>query len=233
MPQAFSQSCLVDRRQRADPCYPCEVQMAPARIPQFSKGPFAVSLLCAGLLAAFQAPAQSVSDQARFHIQKGSKVIGHVLALKSRTGSHTNYVMTSRAEFNLAWKYVVNTHGTTEYRNNELYACGTMVAVNNALRDSSYMARGSDRCFVYPEIPFSCERSTQWTTARMYFEEPLHQDHIFVESALRALVLEPQGEGRYLLRFPNGNTNLYLYRGGLLQEVHVDRPLVNLVFRRN
>lgn len=206
--------------------------MATARSSRSIHGSLAFVLLCFCLFLSFGTAAQNVPDQARFHIQRGSKVIGQVLALKHSVGERTNYVMTSRAEFSLVWKQVVNTHGTTEYRNNELFACGTMISVNDALRDSSYMARGSDRCFVYPEVPFNCDRSTQWTTARMYFEEPLHQKHIFVESALRALELQPQGNGRYLLSFPNGNTNLYHYKGGTLKEIHVKRPLVELVFRR-
>ena len=206
--------------------------MRTERLPRISHRSLAFPFLSICLFICLQVQAQGLSDQARFHIERGSKVIGQVLALKHSVGERTNYVMTSRAEISLAWKHVVNTHGTTEYRNNEIFACGTVVSVNDALRDSSHMARGSDRCFVYPEVPFSCDRTTDWTTARMYFEEPLHQKQIFVESALRTLVLQPQGDGRYLLSFPNGNTNLYLYKGGKLQEVHVKRPLVNLVFRR-
>lgn len=194
--------------------------------------PLGSAFLCICLLISSQAWSEGRSEQARFHIERGNKLIGQVLALKHSVGERTNYVMTSRAEFSLAWKHVVSTHGTTEYRNNEIYACTTAVSVNNALRDSSHMARGSDHCFVYPEAPFRCDRNTNWTTARMYFEEPLHQKHIFVESALRSLILQPQGEGRYLLYFPNGNTNLYVYKGGKLHEVHVKRTLVDLVFRR-
>lgn len=172
------------------------------------------------------------SEHAQFHIQKGNRTIGHVHALKHSSGTLTNYVMTSHAEFSLAWKQVVRTHLTTEYRNELLTACQSVIKLNDAVRDSSSMVRGTDRCFVYPEAPFTCERSTQWTTARMYFDEPIQQDFIFVESALRALALVSVGPGQYLLTFPNGTSNRYVYQNGLLQEIHVKRPLVNLVFRR-
>lgn len=172
------------------------------------------------------------SDQARFHIQKGSRTIGQVHALKHRIGLNTSYVMTSHAEFSLAWKQVIRTHLTTEYRNDLLTACQSVIKLNDAVRDSSSMARSSDRCYVYPDAPFTCDRSTQWTTARMYFEEPLEQASIFVESALRAIALVSVGPGQYLLTFPNGTSNRYVYRDGLLHEIHVKRPLVSLVFRR-
>ncbi|MEX1132245.1 MAG: hypothetical protein WEC15_03390, partial [Flavobacteriales bacterium] len=61
---------------------------------------------------------------------------------------------------------------------------------------------------------------------------PEKEDFIFVEGALRALALERLGKGQYLITFPNGNSNRYVYRAGLLYEIHVQRPLVNLVFRR-
>lgn len=191
------------------------------------------SLLLAGMISLSTVTlAHGQSSQARFHIQKGNKTIGQVHALKHRSGAQTNYVMTSHAEFSLAWKQVVRTHLTTEYRNGMLTACQSVIKLNDALRDSSSMARGTDRCYVYPEAAFTCDRSTQWTTARMYFDEPLEQDFIFVESALRALALEQLGQGQYMITFPNGNSNRYVYLNGILHEIHVKRPLVNLVFRR-
>lgn len=191
-----------------------------------------VSLMLFGVFIPHASTSQDFRDQARFHIQKGNRTIGQVLALKHVIGEHTNYVMTSHSEFSVAWKQVVSSRMTTEYLAGRLIACGAVISMNGTVRDSSYMARGSDRCYVFPEEPFACERSTQWTTARMYFEEPVAQPTIFVESALRALAIVHEGHGRYLLTFPNGNSNLYVYRGGVLQEIHVKRTLVSLVFRR-
>ena len=200
--------------------------------PLFSAFPCSALLLVGSLHVAMATTTSGQSDQARFHIQKGARTIGQVHALKHSTGTYTNYVMTYHAEFSLGWKQVVRTHLTTEYRNDLLTACRSVIKLNDALRDSSSMDRGTDRCYVYPEAAFICERSTQWTTARMYFEEPLKEDFIFVESALRALALERLGDGQYLLTFPNGTSNRYVYLNGTLHEIHVKRPLVNLVFRR-
>ena len=40
-------------------------------------------------------------------------------------------------------------------------------------------------------------------------------------------------EGLYRLTLPNGNVNRYVYKQGVLHEVHVDRALFDLVFRRS
>jgi hypothetical protein len=214
------------------PTYSCNRPLPSMLTLRPSRMPMQAALLAVVLLlsASFLTPERT--EQARFQILKGNKVIGLVHAMKQQVGVHTNYVMTSHAEFSVVWKQTVQTRLLTEYRNGELSACRSAIAVNDALRDSSLMVRGSDQCYVYPELAFTCERATQWTTARMYFEEPLMEDLIFVESALRDLALDRLGEGQYLLTFPNGNYNRYVYRSGVLQEIHVKRPLVNLVFRR-
>jgi hypothetical protein len=66
----------------------------------------------------------------------------------------------------------------------------------------------------------------------MFYEEPLGQTSILVESVMQACPLVRTGPGVYELTLPNNDRNRYLYVGGRLIEVQVDRMLVNLVFRR-
>jgi hypothetical protein len=199
----------------------------------YGSTPFRNACMALGVIASMVAMrTQAQGLQARFDILRGTKVLGQVFAFKTDVATRTLYRMSSYAEFNLAWKQTIRTTMATEYHNGQLSTCYSTVSVNNTVRDSSHMAKGSDRCYVHPELPFTCERSTQWTTARMYFEEPIGQDHIFVESALQDLPLRRTGDGKYILTFPNGNVNTYIYRSGVLEEIHVKRPLVGLVFRR-
>lgn len=192
-----------------------------------------IPFILAGLVCSMlPTPSLAHREQARFEILRGDKVVGHVFAFKTDVSTRTLYRMTSHAEFSLVWKQTIRTTLSTEYRNGRLSNCHSAVSVNNAIRDSSHMASGGDRCYVHPDPPFMCERSTQWTTARMYFEEPVGQSLVFVESALRDLPLRRTEEGTYLLVFANGNSNTYVYREGVLQEVHVKRPFAGLVFKR-
>ena len=81
-------------------------------------------------------------------------------------------------------------------------------------------------------MAFLCERATQWTTSRLYFEEPAGQSIVFVESVLKDCPLICSAPNTYTLTFPNGNVNRYVYKGGSLQEIHVERTFLDLVFRR-
>lgn len=68
--------------------------------------------------------------------------------------------------------------------------------------------------------------------ARMYFEEPIGRKTIFIESVMDHGALRASAPGEYILTFPDGAVNRYVYRGGTLREIHVDRTFLDLLFKR-
>lgn len=174
----------------------------------------------------------ALAQIARFHVLKADEVIGHVIASRQPLPNGELYTMVSHCEVDLVWRQRIRSSLRTEYANGELASCHTSLRVNDAVRDSSCMVRGAEDCFVHPKAPFDCVRSTDWTTSRLYYAEPVGQSMIFVESVLRECPLRRDGPGTYTLTFPNGHVNHYVYRDGILQEIRVKRPLMDLVFRR-
>ncbi len=173
-------------------------------------------------------------QKVEFNILKGDGVIGRIIAQRNHAGHTTHYLMTSYAEFDIVLKQVVKTSMSADYRNGALVACHSLVRVNNNLKDSSHMVtRGDQRHhYIHPKTLTRPNEQVEWTTARMYFEEPVGQQAIYVESVLTHCPLQRTAAGRYTLTMPNGNLNHYVYRNGVLMEVVVDRSLVDLVFRR-
>ena len=192
------------------------------------------SCWCAALLSGLVG-GWAQAQESTFDILKGGEVVGSVAASRIRTGVRTLYQMTSYSVMNVLWKQTVNTAATTEYVGNDLRACMTMIRLNGALRDSSHMATDAEgfRCHVVPDPPFRSSQTSAWTTARMYYEEPVGQELIFVESVLTPCSLRTISPGNYLLSFPNGAESHYVYAQGRLQEIHVDRLFINLLFRRS
>lgn len=175
------------------------------------------------------------AQQSRFDIWKGDDIVGSILAKRVVDGDRTHYLMTSFSEFDIVWKQEVRSLVSTEYQNGELSTCHSHVKVNGNVRDSSHYATKEDdaTCYVHPNERFAHEGRVEWTTARMYFEEPVGQRSIFVESVLKNCPLTHLGNGRYRLVLPDDKVNLYDYRDGRLEEIHVDRSLVDLVFKRD
>lgn len=174
------------------------------------------------------------AQRASFDILKGDDVIGSIAASRVESGDRTNYVMTSYSVMDLLWERRVRTEMTAEYEGDSLRACMSSVHVNGSVRDSSRMSPDAAGllCYVHPSGSFRRASTHPWTTARMYFEEPIGQTHVFVESVLKPCSIEPAEPGTYLLTFPDGNRNRYVYQGGELQEIHVDRTFLDLLFRR-
>lgn len=176
--------------------------------------------------------AESSAQVTRFQVLKADELVGSVIAMRMPTATGTVYTMTSHCELDIVWTQVVRSSLRTEYIDGVLTSCHTSLRVNDSVRDSSSMVKGTDHCFVHPKTGFTCERATQWTTSRLYFEEPVGQSLIFVESVLKDCPLVASGPNRYTLTFPDRNVNHYIYKDGVLQEIHVERTLMDLVFRR-
>ncbi|MEZ4738589.1 MAG: DUF6134 family protein [Flavobacteriales bacterium] len=173
-------------------------------------------------------------DRSQFEIMKGEDVVGRIVASRNAQGPRTTYLMTSHSEFTMLWKQVVRTTTVAEYSDGLLHTCHANLWINGSMRDSSHMqlAKSPENCYVHPDRRFVQASKVEWTTARMYFDEPLGITAVFVESVLEHCRLLPLGNHRYRLYLPDSKVNDYTYRNGVLEEIAVDRKLVDLVFRR-
>lgn len=188
---------------------------------------------CVALLTGWSSSLAN-AQRLEFDILKADAIIGRIIALRDPGPRSTQYLMTSYSEFDVVLKQTVKTSMSAEYRDGTLIGCHSLVRVNGNLRDSSHMVvrNGQSHRYVHPKPFVRPVEQVEWTTARMYYEEPTGQHTIFVESVLDHCPLVRTAPGRYTLRMPNGNENRYMYRDGILIEVVVDRALVDLIFRR-
>ncbi|MBZ0205435.1 MAG: hypothetical protein K8H89_03850 [Flavobacteriales bacterium] len=193
--------------------------------------PQARPLLTALLLMASMAVS---AQDFKFEIFRSGDKVGNIFTSRSISAGSTSYLITSHAELNVIWKQVVRTRLGAEYSGGILTSCRSTLQLNGNMRDSSemYTHGGRSIAYVHPAAPFLLPRTNEWTTSRMFYEEPLGQSSVLVESVMQACPLVRTGPGVYELTLPNNDRNRYLYVGGRLMEVQVDRLLVNLVFRR-
>jgi hypothetical protein len=195
--------------------------------------PLRPSLLPALLVSACIA-VQARAQELHFSVIQGDDVVGSIVALRQHPGENATYVVSSASAMVLLKRQEVQSTLATAYRDRRPFSCFTALRVNGTLRDSSLM-RPSGRafsCFVLPKHRFTLSAAAPWSTARMYFEEPVGQHEVFVESVLRNCPLVHLGNGEYRVVLPEGKSNIYRYRKGELTEVHVNRTFLKLVFRR-
>ena len=180
------------------------------------------------------APLITRAQTGSFAIWNDNERVGSILVDRTHFGDSTFYTMRSLSHVDVVfWTQEVRTSVTAAYVGGRLQACGSTMHVNDVMRDSShmYVRQGVARGYVHPDaVTVSCDNA--WTTARMYYEEPVGQSYIYVESLLRDAPLETVATGLYRLVLEDDKVNHYVYRDGVLQEVQVDRTFIDLVFRR-
>jgi hypothetical protein len=177
----------------------------------------------------------SAAQDGVFHILHNDKVLGTIDVLREAKGDRVTYSMISFSTFTALWKREIRTVARTEYLAGKVAACLTTVHVGEELRDSSALrtVAGRGLYVVHPNKVYAADLpQNPWTTARMYYDEPVGQDSVFVESELFECAVERIAPGEYILKLPNKEKNHYVYRDGLLQEIRVDRGWFGLVFRR-
>lgn len=190
--------------------------------------------LLVALLPALASGMPAAAQELGFHILKDRTVVGSIKAIRRDAGHSTIYVVSSYSQMAVVKKQMVRSNLATEYRQGSPYSCFSSFHLNGALRDSSYMCMQGNllSCYRYPDERFEVDRTSAWTTSRMYFEEPAGQSTVFVESVLQECRLRSTAAGVYVLELPGNRTNTYRYTGGKLMEVQVDQPLLKLTFRR-
>ena len=174
------------------------------------------------------------AQQLGFTIWKGENLVGAITAIRKHPGANVTYAVSSYSELDFVLKQQVRSTMALEYRAGKPYSGFTSLHLNGSLRDSSSMrtVAGSMDCYVYPKEQFTFNGANAWSTARMYFEEPVGQTSVFVESVMRNCPLIRTEDGVYELNMPGKKTNIYRYKNGVLQAVEVDRVLIKLLFKR-
>lgn len=109
------------------------------------------------------------------------------------------------------------------------------VYMNNDLQDSTALNQqlNSYNVYRYPNERYKIDSVDMgFTTAKLYFKEPVGINEVYSERFLQYCPLEVVGGHKYKLNLPDGKTNYYRYEDQKLVEVSVDRTWFNLEIRK-
>ena len=192
------------------------------------------SLYCLCLLIILIDPAGLLAQTHRFAVHLAGKEIGTVTASLTETNTTQTYQIHSDVTFKVLWKsYNRITSNRVTYKDEVVQTSYSGVYMNNDMEDSSRVSlfnRTYD-CYRYPDEKFQLiDAPVQFSTAKLYFSEPVGIPRIYSELFLSFCPLEDQGNHRYKLYLPNGSVNYYTYADSKLIEVLVDRTWFNLRF---
>lgn len=110
----------------------------------------------------------------------------------------------------------------TEFLNDKLRGSSSLL-----LEDQQYSFTKEGTYSVLPHGP-----DIFWTTARMYFEEPIGIKQVFAERHGKYLQISQVDDHSYALTLPSGRVNTYTYVDGVCETVVVDHWLATIRFER-
>jgi len=84
---------------------------------------------------------------------------------------------------------------------------------------------------MHPSESFQQKPEIGYSTARLYFEEPIGISEVYSEAFLEFALLEDEGNHTYKLTLPGNKINHYHYQDGKLMQIEVNRTWFDLVFK--
>ncbi len=188
-----------------------------------------ISLTVVLVLCSFAGNSQTL----KYSIYRGSSEIGQIVASREKSQHVCRYDVTSFASFRVILKYERKTSMKVSYRHNILETGESTTYMNGELEESSRTRRWRNAY-----IGVTLEGDTlhlphpiTYSSAMLYFQEPVGIHQVYAESYLALCPIEPAGKSRYKLTLPGGKINYYTYKAGVLTEVLVERSWFNLHFR--
>lgn len=172
----------------------------------------------------------------RYSVHRGGNEIGEITASLNEQAETKTYEILSSVSFKVLWKrYHRRTSNLVVFQRGSLSTSNSGVYMNDELQDSTSLSKEPDyyRLFKYPDDhDLLNDTELDFSTAKLYFQEPVGIQRVYSERFLQYCELEAQEGHRYKLSLPDNKTNYYTYKDQQLVKVFVDRAWFNLEFRR-
>lgn len=170
----------------------------------------------------------------RYTIHHGDDEIGEITASHTSSGPESHFKITSTAVFKVLWKYNRKTSMAVRYKNGVLEYSSSEVFMNDELEERCQIKKNREvyDCRKQPGDSFQIKSPIVFSSARLYFEEPIGVEAIFLESYLAFCPLEPMGNHKYKLTLPGEKVNYYTYENEILKEIFVERSWFDIIFRK-
>ncbi|GJM29126.1 MAG: hypothetical protein DHS20C17_17610 [Cyclobacteriaceae bacterium] len=169
-------------------------------------------------------------------MHRGGKEIGEISASLEESSYTETYTILSDVSFRILWKqYRRKTSNLVVYQGESMKTSYCGVYMNNDLQDSTAMHKeqNSYRVFKYPDGRYQLDNTElNFSTAKLYFQEPVGVQNVYSERFLQQCRLEAQGNHRYKLHLPDNKKNYYTYKDRQLVAVSIERTWFNLEFRK-
>lgn len=171
-------------------------------------------------------------ESLRYAIMHNNKNIGTLHIDRSTKNGVTEYFFESNVKLTILFDIAVYDRMRVTFRGNQMLQAILYRTLNGKVKvDNSvtwngkhyYMtSKDNERTYFNQLIYF--------TTATLYYHEPVKTSHIFSEKFQQLIPISPVSNNRYRMDLPNGNKTYYSYANGVCSLVEAETDWADLKF---
>ena len=185
-------------------------------------------ILCIFVLAVLNVSAQSFE----YDIILFGKSIGKGEAsVKQIAGGQVQYKLYTQAEANVMFKNRTSlTDINLSYDTKTLTSCNLMREKDGDIQEVEIVYEGGRHYYIENEKKLPVQKHITYTTTRLFFEEPVGVDEVYVERLNVFVPIQYEGDGVYKTVIEGGD-NYYHYENGILVEFRLKKG-VNIYMKK-
>jgi hypothetical protein len=155
--------------------------------------------------------------------------IGEMRAIKNERGAWATYSIHTNISFRVFESYDINYQLSSSYKNNVMMETVLKNIVNGATENNMHLKWDGTKYQGHNNADkISVSEKIRYSTARMYFHEPLGIEKVFSEKFVVFQPLRINRKNEYILHLEDGNKSKYTYVNGICTEVHTSKNLVKI-----
>lgn len=192
-------------------------------------------LLAISLLALLlSAGPEAKVEQFEYEVIVYNKTIGTFSAVKTQIGENAEYQLTTSIRTRIFKKIEFDFAMQSSYEDHKLVHADLKNYMNKELRKSSTVDYDGSKYLIKTDKKTMThnESDVSYSSASLYFEEPINRKVLFSENYGINLPIKKVGDHKYMVKLPNGDENFYTYRNGEVVNVEFDKSIINVKMRR-
>ena len=190
---------------------------------------FLVAITCA--LTAFGPAAEH--ERLQFQVSLDGMPIGSYSVNKTVIGNVETFIVETETAAGLIGRMSHRSVMKSAFQDHQMVSCDVKTWVNEGL-ESSVNIKWSNGNYTRQEgssLTEICSDLVDFSSARLFFEEPKGREFLFHESYGKELPLIAVGNHQYELKLPNGGVERYTYRNGSINEVQLVKSFTTITIQ--
>lgn len=170
-------------------------------------------------------PAALVAQKHIYAIELFGKKIGETVVERTDNGKgDVRYQLTSRSEANVLFvRKTSSMDFDITYKNNQLFTSYCKNVKDNVTEIATMAWNGTQYLIHKGEEVLKLSQPLHFSAVQLYFQEPKNKPQIFSERMGEYCRFTCTADGVYECKTPNGVTNIYRYKNGVLYELEMSK----------